>query len=93
MATILKQKSGRWRVQARRKSRYLGETFALRKDAEAWARRGERDLDVGPRPAPRKVEGIQSLGDLIDLHASDTTSANRRGWRAGSPKPIDRPAC
>ena len=46
MATILKQKSGRWRVQVRRKGRYLSETFSLRKDAEAWARRIERDLDV-----------------------------------------------
>jgi hypothetical protein len=51
MATILRQESGRWRVQVRRKGRYLSETFALRKDAEAWARRVERDLDVGAAPS------------------------------------------
>ncbi|OYW99875.1 MAG: hypothetical protein B7Z12_17275 [Caulobacter vibrioides] len=36
MATILKQKSGSWRVQVRRKGRYLSQTFGLRKDAKAW---------------------------------------------------------
>jgi len=82
MATILKQKSGRWRVQVRRKGRYLSETFALRKDAEAWARRVERDLDVGRRPLPRKVEGIQSFGDLIDLHVSDMTSVGKAPGRS-----------
>jgi hypothetical protein len=60
MATILKQKSGRWRVQVRRKGRYLSETFGLRKDAEAWARRDERDLDVGRKRLPCKLEGIQT---------------------------------
>ena len=62
MATIVKQKSGRWPVQVRRKGRYLSETFSLRKDAEAWARRVERDLDVGRKPIPRKLETTARQG-------------------------------
>jgi len=50
MTAIVKQKSGRWRVQVRREGRYLSETFSLRKDAEAWASRVERDLDAGSAP-------------------------------------------
>ncbi|ATQ43670.1 site-specific integrase [Caulobacter mirabilis] len=84
MATILKQKSGRWRVQVRRKGRYLSETFSLRKDAEAWARRVERDLDVGRKPVPRKLEGIQTFGDLIDLHVSDMRSVGKAPGRSKS---------
>lgn len=82
MATIVKQKSGRWRVQVRRKGRYLSETFSLRKDAEAWARRVERDLDVGRKPIPRKLDGIQTFGDLIDLHVSDMKSVGKAPGRS-----------
>ncbi len=82
MATIVKQKSGRWRVQVRRKGRYLSETFSHRKDAEAWARRVERDLDVGRKPIPRKLEGVQTFGDLIDLHVSDMKSVGKAPGRS-----------
>lgn len=82
MATIVKQKSGRWRVQVRRKCRYLSETFSLRKDAEAWARRVERDLDLGITPIPRKLEGIQTFGDLIDLYVSDMKSVGKAPGRS-----------
>lgn len=82
MATIVKQKSGRWRAQVRRKGRSLSETFSLRKDAEAWARRVERDLDVGRRPMPRRLEGIQTFGDLIDLHVADMKNVNRAPGRS-----------
>jgi integrase len=82
MATIVKQKSGRWRVQVRRKGRYLSETFSLRKDAEVWARRVERDLDVGRKPIPRKLEGVQTFGDLIDLHVTDMKSVGKAPGRS-----------
>jgi len=82
MATIVEQKSGRWRVQVRRKGSYLGETFSLRKDAEAWARRVERDLDLGIKPISRKLEGIQTFGDLIDLHVSDMKSVGKAPGRS-----------
>jgi len=82
MATILKQKSGRWRVQVRHKGRYLSETFSLRKDAEAWARRVERDLDVGRRPIPRKLEGVSTFSDLVDLHVRDMKGVGRAPGRS-----------
>ncbi len=82
MATILKQKSGRWRVQVRRKGQYLSETFSLRKDAEAWARRVERDLDVGRRPIPRKLEGVSTFSDLVDLHVQDMKGVGRAPGRS-----------
>ena len=53
MAAILKQKSGRWRAQVRRKDGYVSETFCLRKDAEAWGHRIERDLGLEISPAAR----------------------------------------
>lgn len=82
MATIVKQKSGRWRVQVRRKGRYLSETFSLRKDAEVWARRVERELDIGRRPIPRKLEGISTFGHLIDLHVRDMSDVGRAPGRS-----------
>jgi hypothetical protein len=38
MATIVKQKSGRWRARACRKGRSLSETYSLRNYAEAYRR-------------------------------------------------------
>jgi hypothetical protein len=82
LATIVKQKSGRWRVQVRRKGRYLGETFTLRKDAEAWARRVQRELDLGLKPVSCKIEGIQTFGELVDLHVSDMKSVGKASGRS-----------
>jgi hypothetical protein len=36
VATITRLKSGCWRVQVRRKGRYVNDTFLRRKDAEEW---------------------------------------------------------
>ncbi|ATC32102.1 site-specific integrase [Caulobacter vibrioides] len=77
MATILKQKSGRWRAQVRRKGGYVSETFGLRKDAEAWARQIERDLDLGISPTARARDTIQTFGDLVDLHIRDMQSVGK----------------
>lgn len=37
MATFPQMASGNWRVQIRRKTRYVAETFRRRKDGEEWA--------------------------------------------------------
>jgi hypothetical protein len=37
LAILTKLKSGSWRVQVRRRRRYVNETFLRRKDAEEWA--------------------------------------------------------
>jgi integrase len=77
MATFIKQKSGRWRVQVRRKGGHLSQTFDLRKDAEFWARQTERDLDLGVSPITRKLDAIQTFGDLIDLHIRDMQNVGK----------------
>ncbi len=45
MATITQLASGNWRVQVRRKTRYVAETFRRRKDGEEWALEMERNID------------------------------------------------
>jgi malonyl CoA-acyl carrier protein transacylase len=42
VATFTQLASGNWRVQVRRKNRYVSEIFRRRKDGEDWA------LDMGP---------------------------------------------
>jgi len=37
--------SGNWRVQVRRKNRYVSETFRQRKEGEDWALDMERNID------------------------------------------------
>jgi hypothetical protein len=44
-ATIARLKSGSWRVQVRRKGKYVNETFLRRKDAEEWGIDIERQID------------------------------------------------
>jgi len=43
--------SGNWRVQVRRKTRYVAETFRRRKDGEEWALEMERNIDRNDRPS------------------------------------------
>jgi hypothetical protein len=42
LATFTKLRSGSWRVQLRRKGKYVNDTFLRRKDAEEWALRRDR---------------------------------------------------
>jgi hypothetical protein len=44
LATFTKLNSGSWRVQVRRKGKYVNETFLRRKDAEEWALEVERHI-------------------------------------------------
>ena len=45
MATFTQMASGNWRVQVRRKTRYVAETFRRRKDGDEWALEMERNID------------------------------------------------
>jgi hypothetical protein len=45
VATFTQLASGNWRVQVRRKTRYVAETFRRRKDGEEWALEMERNID------------------------------------------------
>lgn len=84
MATIKKLPSGAWRAQVRRKGHYLSNSFLLRKDADAWARRMESEIDQGKSPAPRRVEGVGNFGELIDLHIDDMKSVGKAIGRSKS---------
>lgn len=71
MATFTQLGSGNWRVQVRRKNRYVAETFRRRKDGEEWALEMERNIDRNGSSKPRAVRDVRTFGDLIDLHDED----------------------
>ncbi|MGA2953244.1 MAG: hypothetical protein ABSD80_13530, partial [Caulobacteraceae bacterium] len=71
MASILKQKSGSWRVQVRRKGRSVSENFIRHEDARRWAVDAERQIDRGQTPSTSRIGKLKTFGDLIDLHIAD----------------------
>jgi hypothetical protein len=69
VATFTKLKSGSWRVQVRRKRKYVNNTCLRRKDAEEWALETERRIDRGePSIGCREA---RTFGDLVRLHRDD----------------------
>ncbi|MCR6659814.1 MAG: site-specific integrase [Asticcacaulis sp.] len=60
----------------------LSETFLLRHDAEAWARRVECEIDNGKTPTQKNVAGIKTFGGLIDLHLADMKSVGKEIGRS-----------
>ena len=77
MATFTQLASGNWRVQVRRKTRYVAETFRRRKDGEEWALELERNIDRNGSSKPRVVRNVRTFGDLIDLHDEDMREVGR----------------
>ena len=71
MATFTQLASGNWRVQVRRKTRYVAETFRRRKEGEEWALEMERNIDRNGSSKPRAARNVRTFGDLIDLHDED----------------------
>jgi integrase len=71
LATIFRVESGNWRVQVRRKGRYISETFRRHKDAEEWALDTERRIDRGEAPRTSSFSDPTTFGHLIDLHFAD----------------------
>ena len=82
MASIRKQKSGRWRVQVRLKGVTISDTFARRQDAQDWAVDREREIDRGETPKSRRTEGLQTFGDLVDLHIEDMKEVGKAPRRS-----------
>lgn len=76
MATIREKGPYQWQVQIRRKGwPYQNATFRTKKDAEAWARKTEADMDRAvfvDQSAGRQT----TLGDLIEVYLKEVT-ANR----------------
>lgn len=80
MATFTRLKSGSWRVQVRRKGKYVNNTFLRRRDAEEWALETERRIDRGePSIACRET---RTFGDLVRLHRADLQEVGKRMGRS-----------
>ena len=77
MASFTQLPSGNWRVQVRRKSRYVAETFRRRKDGEEWALDMECNIDRSGSPKPRAAVRAKTFGDIIDLHVEDMLEVGR----------------
>ncbi|AUC97775.1 integrase [Bradyrhizobium sp. SK17] len=77
MASFTQLPSGNWRVQVRRKKRYVAETFLRRKDGEEWALEMERNIDRSGSPRPRAAVKAKTFGDVIDLHIQDMREVGR----------------
>nr|WP_249793535.1 hypothetical protein [Bradyrhizobium cenepequi] len=77
MASFTQLPSGNWRVQVRRKNRYVSETFRRRKDGEDWALYMERNIDRSGSPKPRAAVQAKTFGDIIDLHIEDMHEVGR----------------
>lgn len=82
MATFTKLGSGSWRVQVRRKGRYISETFLRREDARKWALDAERQVDRGETPTPSRIARLNTFGDLIDLHIADMKEVGKAPGRS-----------
>jgi integrase len=82
MATITKEKSGRWRAQVRRRGHRISETFIRRDDARSWALETERQIERGETPKPSRIARITTFGELIDLHVEDMKAVARAPGRS-----------
>lgn len=85
MPTFTRLKSGSWRVQVRRKSEYVANTFVRRRDAEEWALSIERSIDLG-NPIRRSIAQKQPrvFSDLIALHLDDLAQVGKPVRRSKS---------
>lgn len=75
MATY-RQRNGRWQAIIRRVDLKDTKTFDRKADAQAWARKRERDADL-KGTVQEKMEG--SLGDLIDKYEREIWPEKRWG--------------
>ena len=82
MATFTKLPSGSWRVQVRRKGRYVSETFLRRDDAWRWATETERQIDRGETPTKSRMARLKTFGELIDLHIDDMCDVGKSPLRS-----------
>lgn len=71
MATIVKLKSGNYRVQIRRKGQYASKTFSSKSDAVSWSLEADRRSDQGINLTSPKITNFNTFGQLIDLHIAD----------------------
>jgi hypothetical protein len=79
MATIRKRRT-KWQVQIRRVgARHISRSFTVRRDAEAWARQMEVQVDRRDLPSDPKTLQRVTLGQLVERYR-DTVSVRKRGY-------------
>lgn len=76
MATIRKRQS-KWHVQVRRSGQSRTRTFTHKTDAEAWARKIEREIDTGEIRGARDRLATLTVGDLLRRYRLDNTTQKR----------------
>jgi hypothetical protein len=77
MPTIAKLPSGSWRVQIRRKGRYVSETFLRRDEALRWSRVAELAVDRNETPVGSRIGRLTKLGELIQLYIADMVAVGK----------------
>lgn len=82
MATFTRLKSGSWRVQVRRKGKYVNDTFLRRKDAEEWAIEIERRIDRGEPLTTSGSRDANTFADVVQLHREDLREVGKRIGRS-----------
>lgn len=81
VATFTQLASGNWRVQVRRKTRYVAETFRRRKDGEEWGARN------GAQYRPQRIVQATRDPERSHIRQPDRPARRRhaRSWKAPSP--------
>lgn len=82
MPSIAKLPSGSWRVQIRRKGRYVSETFLRHDDALRWSRLAELAVDRNETPASSRIGRLTKFSELIDLHIEDMSAVGKPPQRS-----------
>lgn len=73
MASIREKGPHQWHVQIRRKGwPYQTDTFRTKKDAQAWARKIETQMDQG-QFVDQSIGRLTTFGDLIELYLVEVT--------------------
>jgi len=81
MATIRKRGDYQWQAQVRRRGYPpQSKTFETRKDAEAWARMVEREMDTGAW-MPRSEAETVTLGEALERYAREVTPRKKGAAR------------
>lgn len=74
MASIEKTASGEYRARVKRRGERDSKTFALRRDAVAWAKHREDEID---RRADRTLGEVRTLGDALRRYAVEVAPTHK----------------
>lgn len=77
MASITKLPTGKWRARIRRQGHLVTRIFALKHDADVWAREQELAIDKGQTPTRGPIKTRETFADLVDLHFADLHELRR----------------